>query len=198
MTMLGAKPWVVSRDGTPRRGSWPVLAFAVVLASLAGCAPFRPGLPSEPIEPGTGAAQGPGAAIARTALAQLGVPYRYGGSEPRRGFDCSGLVAYAHAQEGIVVPRTAATQFAAADAVEPSRLRAGDLVFFRTVPRSRAISHVGIYTGQRRFVHAPQTGRDVVESSLDDAYYRERYAGSGRLYDRTPGAGPRLKSSSPK
>lgn len=195
LSMSGARASVASRHGAPRRGPWRVLALGVILFAAAGCAPFQPGLPSEPIEPGTAAAQGPGAAIARNALAQLGVPYRYGGSEPRRGFDCSGLVAYVHAQEGITVPRTAATQFAAADTVELSQLRAGDLVFFRTVPRSRAISHVGIYTGQRRFVHAPQTGRDVVESSLDEAYYRERYAGSGRLYDPSPGAGPRLKSS---
>jgi murein DD-endopeptidase len=186
---------VACRQGAPRCSSWRALALGVVLTSIAGCAPFRPGLPSEPIEPSATAAQGPGAAIARNALAQLGVPYRYGGSEPRRGFDCSGLVAYAHAQEGIAVPRTAATQFAAADSVEQGQLRAGDLVFFRTVPRSRAVTHVGIYTGQRRFVHAPQTGRDVVESSLDEAYYRERYAGSGRFYDPSPGAGPRLKSS---
>jgi murein DD-endopeptidase len=195
MNMSRSKSPVTCRHDATRRGSWRALALCVVLSSIAGCAPFRPGLPSEPIEPGATAAKGPGAAIARNALAQLGVPYRYGGSEPRRGFDCSGLVAYAHGQEGIAVPRTAATQFAAADSVEQGQLRAGDLVFFRTVPRSRAVTHVGIYTGQGRFVHAPQTGRDVVESSLDEAYYRERYAGSGRLYDPSPGAGPRLKSS---
>ena len=195
MNMPRARVSVACSVDAPRRGSWPAVALAVVVLSVAGCAPFRPGLPSQPVEPGATAVQGPGAAIARNALAQLGVPYRYGGSEPRRGFDCSGLVAYAHAQEGIAVPRTAATQFAAAQTVEQSELRSGDLVFFRTVPRNRAITHVGIYTGQRRFVHAPQTGRDVVESSLDEAYYRERYAGSGRLYGPPSGAGPRLKSS---
>lgn len=165
----------------------------VLLAALAsGCAPFRPGLPSEPVvreEPG---AAGAGALLAREARAQIGVPYRWGGDEPRRGFDCSGLVAWVHAQEGIAVPRTAAGQFAAARRVDEDALRPGDLVFFRIDGR-REVSHVGIYTGQRRFVHAPQTGRDVGEASLDDPFYRERYAGAGRFYD--PDArGPRLKS----
>ena len=178
---------------TGRRSASPALALTLVLCAATGCAPFKPGLPSEPFEAAPAAARGPGAAIARNALAQLGVPYRYGGSEPRRGFDCSGLVSYAHAQEGIAVPRTAAAQFAASHRIDDDQLRAGDLVFFRTVPRTREITHVGIYTGQRRFVHAPQTGRDVMETSLDEPYYRDRYAGSGRLYE-APGAGPRLKS----
>jgi Cell wall-associated hydrolases (invasion-associated proteins) len=176
-----------------RHRAWPAFGLALVLCAAAGCAPFKPGLPSEPFEPVPTAARGPGTAIARNALAQLGVPYRYGGSEPRRGFDCSGLVAYTHAQEGIAVPRTAAAQFAASHRIDDDELRAGDLVFFRTVPRTREITHVGIYTGQRRFVHAPQTGRDVMETSLDEPYYRDRYAGSGRLYAPS-GAGPRLKS----
>jgi cell wall-associated NlpC family hydrolase len=171
----------------------------VAFALLAGCAPFRPGLPSDPVarEAIGVAEQGQGGAIARAARAQIGVPYRYGGSDPQRGFDCSGLVAYVHGQEGIPVPRTAAQQFAAASSVDEADLRPGDLVFFRLEPRRRTITHVGIYTGQRRFVHAPQTGRDVSEASLDDPWYRERFAGSGRFYDaeRQDGAGPRLKSS---
>jgi cell wall-associated NlpC family hydrolase len=179
----------LSRGRAPRAA----LALALLLVAATGCAPFKPGLPSDPIPPAPAENRGPGSAIARHALAQLGVPYRYGGSEPRRGFDCSGLVAYTHALEGIDVPRTAAAQFAAARRIDEKELRAGDLVFFRTAPRTREITHVGIYTGQRRFVHAPQTGRDVVEASLDEPYYRERYAGSGRLYES--GGGPRLKAS---
>lgn len=166
----------------------------IVFALLAAaCAPFQPGLPSEPLAREDGPASGPGADIAREARAQIGVPYRWGGNEPARGFDCSGLVAYVHAREGIAVPRTAAAQFAAADKVGERELRIGDLVFFRLGSR-REVSHVGIYTGQRRFVHAPQTGRDVAEASLDDPYYRERFAGAGRFYDERSGRGPRLKS----
>lgn len=172
------------------------LLAALLLALLASaCAPFRPGLPSQPVVAEAGPATGPGAMIAREARAQIGVPYRWGGAEPGRGFDCSGLVTYVHAQEGIAVPRTAAQQFARADRVDERELRPGDLVFFRLESRRRDVSHVGIYTGQRRFVHAPQSGRDVSEASLDEPYYRERYAGAGRFYDAEGGGrGPRLKS----
>jgi cell wall-associated NlpC family hydrolase len=93
------------------------------------------------------------------------------------------------------VPRTSAAQFAAARKVYPDDLRPGDLVFFRLVPGSSEITHVGIYTGQGRFVHAPQTGKRVSEASLEDPYYRERFAGAGRLYPEGPGDGPRLQSS---
>jgi murein DD-endopeptidase len=182
----------VTAKRTPKRGRTPFSAkrgaSPFLLATLllgAGCTPFRPGLPSEPLPPavdGIPGAYGQGAQIAQTARRYLGVPYRYGGADPSRGFDCSGLVAYVHDQEGISVPRTAAAQFSAAQRVNASDLRPGDLVFFRLKPRSRDVTHVGIYTGQRRFVHAPQTGRNVGESRLDDAYYSERYAGSGRFY----------------
>ncbi len=167
----------------------------VLLTTLAGgCAPFQPGLPSAPYATEARAATGPGAVIAREARAQVGVPYRWGGSDPRAGFDCSGLVAYVHARGGIDVPRTAAEQFAAADRIDERDLRPGDLVFFRLEARRRNVSHVGIYTGHGRFVHAPQSGRDVTEASLGDPYYRDRFAGAGRFYDRGAGGGPRLES----
>ena len=168
-----------------------LLALAVL---ATGCAPFRPGLPAEPgaREASSSAQQGIGAVIAQQALAQVGAPYRYGGADPRRGFDCSGLVSYVHALEGVSVPRTAAAQFAAARKVAVADLRAGDLVFYRLVPGSREVTHVGIYTGQGRFVHAPQTGKLVGAASLDEPYYRERFAGAGRLYPVAAGEGPRI------
>lgn len=170
------------------------LALAFVAAA---CTPFRPDLPTDPAAraavPDAQAALG--AVIAQRAIAQVGVPYRYGGADPQRGFDCSGLVSYVHGLEGVSVPRTAAAQFAAARRIDVADLRAGDLVFYRLVPGSRDVTHVGIYTGQGRFVHAPQTGRLVGTASLDDAYYRERFAGAGRLYPATDGEGPRLESS---
>lgn len=186
----------LTRAGTHR--AVPQLVVMLLVVTLAsGCTPFRAGLPSDPAAnaQSSAAQQGAGAAIARQALAQVGAPYRYGGTEPGRGFDCSGLVTYAHALEGIGVPRTSAAQFAAARKVDPDDLRPGDLVFFRLVPGSSEITHVGIYTGQGRFVHAPQTGKRVSEASLEDPYYRERFAGAGRLYPEGPGDGPRLQSS---
>jgi murein DD-endopeptidase len=167
----------------------------LLAVAAGGCAPFHPGLPSEPIAREARDAAGHGDTLAREARAQLGVPYRWGGADPARGFDCSGLVTWVHAREGIGVPRTAAAQFAAADRVAERDLRPGDLVFFRLQSRRGDVSHVGIYTGQRKFVHAPQTGRDVAEASLDDPYYRERYAGAGRFYEDRGGRGPRFGSS---
>lgn len=146
-----------------------LIAFAVVLSA---CAPFQRGTPG-------GTAANPGSAALLAAESRIGAPYRYGGAGPE-AFDCSGLVAYAYRQVGITVPRTAAEQFSAAHPVSRRDLRPGDLVFFRL--SGRTVGHVGIYAGDDRFVHAPQSGGRVGMASLDDEWYRERYAGAGRLY----------------
>jgi cell wall-associated NlpC family hydrolase len=174
--------------GQLRRVRFTSLVCLVLAAT--GCTPFRPGLPSASLPPPGTASSRDGAAVALVAAAQLGAPYRYGGMDPTRGFDCSGLVFYAHAQQGVTVPRTAAEQFAAARRVDPDDLEPGDLVFYRLAPRLRDVTHVGIYVGQGRFVHAPQSGKRVGEARLDDPYWHERFAGAGRLYPAGPGAGP--------
>ncbi len=120
-----------------------------------------------------------GSEIVIRAISLLGAPYRYGGSGPT-AFDCSGLVKYIHEEIGIGVPRTAAEQYRAAEPVRMEEIEPGDLVFFRT--RGKQVSHVGIYAGSGRFVHAPQTGRPVEIRALDDGYYRPRLAGVGRLF----------------
>ncbi|MGC4030062.1 MAG: C40 family peptidase [Steroidobacteraceae bacterium] len=143
---------------------------------LAGCA----AAPRSRPEPGAAAVTvaTPGEQIAARALAQLGKPYRYGGNGPD-AFDCSGLVRYAYSGIGVDTPRTTADQFRAARTVTRGELAAGDLLFFRI---GGAITHVGIYAGDGRFVHAPQTGRAVEIRPIDDSYYRTRLAGIGRLY----------------
>ena len=145
------------------------LLFAVVL--LGGC---------------SGASvrqQGDGEAMRERLLAvamdQLGSPYRYGGRSPREGFDCSGLVQYTHRQAGIDVPRTARDQYKASRPVSRRQLRPGDLVFFRI--DGRRISHVGIYLGDGRFIHAPSSGRKVTTARLDAPYWRRHYSGAGRF-----------------
>jgi cell wall-associated NlpC family hydrolase len=149
------------------------------MSSLAaGCAPFQPETLPSPAGP---AGPDTGARIARDAIAQVGAVYRTGGASPVQGFDCSGLVAYVLGEQGIQVPRTAAQQFAAARPILAGELRPGDLVFFRLVPPSREVTHVGIYTGQGRFVHAPKSGKRVCETPLDDEYFRGRIAGYGRF-----------------
>jgi cell wall-associated NlpC family hydrolase len=149
------------------------LLLAMLLAGLAACTPFRPGLP------GDAASTDPGRAVLQVAQSRIGAPYRYGGAGPD-AFDCSGLVAYAYGQVGTTVPRTAAQQFAAAVPVPRSELRPGDLVFFRLA--SRNVSHVGIYAGDDQFVHAPQSGGNVRMASLDEDHFRRSFAGGGRLH----------------
>ena len=118
--------------------------------------------------------------VIQTAKKMLGVKYRYGGTSPSRGFDCSGLVQYSHRAAGINLPRTTGQQFASARRISRKYLRAGDLVFFKTSP-SRAVSHVGIYLGNYKFIHAPSSGKRVKISSMKAKYWRKRYSGGGRV-----------------
>ena len=146
--------------------------LAGLLFLLAACAPFQREVPA-------GRAADPGLALLQAAESRIGAPYRYGGAGPE-AFDCSGLVAYAYQQVGISVPRTAAQQFAVATPVARRDLRPGDLVFFRL--SGREVGHVGIYAGDDRFVHAPQSGGSVRIGSLEDEWYRQRFVGAGRFY----------------
>ena len=120
-----------------------------------------------------------GELISASAMAQLGRPYRYGGNGPD-AFDCSGLVRFAHAAQGIAVPRTTEEQFKAARPVVRNELAAGDLLFFRF--DGPKVSHVAIYTGNGRFVHAPQSGRPVETRTLQDPAYLTQLVGIGRLH----------------
>ncbi len=115
------------------------------------------------------------------AIGLVGTPYRYGGNTPNGGFDCSGLVDYVFRDvAGIVLPRTA-EEISQIEAPEVSRgqLQSGDIVFFHH--RSRSVSHVGIYVGKGRFVHAPNEGGTVRLDYLDDAYWRDHYSGAKRV-----------------
>jgi cell wall-associated NlpC family hydrolase len=118
--------------------------------------------------------------LALRAIALVGKPYRYGGAD-LKGFDCSGLVYFIHQAVGIEVPRTAADQQRAATSVDRDALQPGDLLFFRTT-RAKHTSHVGVYVGENRFVHAPQSGKLIELRTLDDQYYGKRLVGTGRLY----------------
>ena len=118
--------------------------------------------------------------VVTTAKRMLGVKYRYGGTSPNRGFDCSGLVQYSHRLAGINIPRTTSQQYRAAKRISKRYLKAGDLVFFKTTP-SRGISHVGIYLGNNKFIHAPSSGKRVKISSMNDKYWRKRFRSAGRI-----------------
>jgi cell wall-associated NlpC family hydrolase len=158
--------------------------FACAAAALLvqGCSiePYRPPQPSPAVFPSARQQTSIGNEIAMRAISQLGKPYIWGGAD-LTGFDCSGLVRFIYEQVGIAVPRTAAEQFSAARPIDLNGLKPGDLLFFRTQGQQR-ISHVAIYTGEGRFIHAPKTGRPVEFRMIDDEYYRPRLAGAGRLF----------------
>ena len=112
------------------------------------------------------------------ARKMLGVPYRYGGTDPR-GFDCSGLVQYAFSHAGVKLPRSSRDIFRSGQLIDPKNLQAGDLVFF-AISKNK-ISHVGIYDDRNRFIHAPSSGKGVSYANLDSSYWRERLVGVGRF-----------------
>jgi len=110
------------------------------------------------------------------ALNQVGVPYRYGGSTPS-GFDCSGLVHFSYANAGKFIPRTTSGLWADLAPVETRHMQTGDLLFFSI---SGKMSHVGMYLGDGRFVHAPSSGKVVSIESLESDYYRKALIRAGR------------------
>lgn len=113
-------------------------------------------------------------------LTAIGVDYRYGGQSPTTGFDCSGLVAHVfHEGYGIALPRNTQGQSQVGKSVSVDELRPGDLVFYNT--QNRPFSHVGIYLGDGRFVHAPRTGATVRIDKLDSAYWSRRWNGARRV-----------------
>jgi cell wall-associated NlpC family hydrolase len=159
---------------------WGCACAAVLLMQGCSIEPYRPPQPPPAIASSVPApAPSVGDDIALRAIALLGKPYIWGGAD-LTGFDCSGLVRFIYDQVGIPVPRTAAEQYSAAKRIELTGLKPGDLLFFRT--QGQRISHVAIYTGEGRFVHAPRSGQPVEFRTLDDEYYRLRLAGAGRLF----------------
>jgi cell wall-associated NlpC family hydrolase/exonuclease VII small subunit len=111
--------------------------------------------------------------VVSIALQYLGVPYVWGGASPS-GFDCSGLTMYAYAKVGVYLPHNAAMQYGLGHPVARNQLAPGDLVFFN------GLSHVGMYIGGGRFVHAPHTGDVVKISSLYESWYASTYVGARR------------------
>ena len=148
------------------------ILFLTLVSACSSTAPKTPSASSKQ-------AADPGIAIAALADSQLGAKYKYGGNSPK-GFDCSGLVYYTHSRVGISVPRTAHEQAQRATPVAYKSLRKGDLLFFRIY--GKRITHVGIYAGNNRFIHAPSSGKRVSYASIDDRYWRRRLVKTGRLY----------------
>jgi hypothetical protein len=120
--------------------------------------------------------------IVQRAESYLGIPYQWGGTSPENGFDCSGLTMAVYNLVGLNLPRTSRGQYSAGTPIPKQQLEKGDLVFFETAGRGR-ISHVGIYVGEDRFIHAPGRNKQIRFDSLASGYFRSRYAGA-RTYLR--------------
>jgi cell wall-associated NlpC family hydrolase len=129
-----------------------------------------------------------------TAMNFLGVPYRRGGSSADSGFDCSGFTRYVFENSlGLILPRRADEQARQPGLAQVLReeLKPGDLVFFNTM--RRAFSHVGIYVGDGKFIHAPRSGGEVRIEDMRQAYWSKRFNGARRARAQTPGPDPRSR-----
>ena len=123
--------------------------------------------------------------VAIYALGLIGVDYRYGGETPENGVDCSGLVRYVFQQvTGVTLPRTSKELSRLGSKVASADLAPGDLVFFNT--RRFQFSHVGIYLGDNRFIHAPSTGSEVEIARMSEGYWQKHFDGARRLIGVMP------------
>jgi len=149
------------------------------LAFISGCGSFGPAPPPAPVQPAPALRSERSEALLQALLA-LGVDYKYGGKSPVTGFDCSGLVAHVYREAwGVQLPLNAKGQSEVGMPVSLAELQAGDLVFYDTL--KRPYSHVGIYMGDGKFVHAPKTGAQVRVESVKSAYWVQRFNGARRI-----------------
>jgi cell wall-associated NlpC family hydrolase len=164
-----------------------IVASGCASAARSGPAPF-PGSAPNPAHaalPNAAPERAPverADAVVQSALSLRGTPYRFGGSTPAQGLDCSGLVAYVMAEHAIQMPRSVAEQFGVGAPVTWEQLRRGDLVFFSTI--GAGATHVGIVTDTDRveFVHAPADGASVRVERFDAPYWRTRFVGARRVF----------------
>jgi cell wall-associated NlpC family hydrolase len=141
-----------------------LLALSLVLL-LHGCASTQP--PPD------------ASAAVDYALRLQGTPYRFGGENPENGFDCSGFIQHVYARQGIKLPRTTREMAERLPEIPLEQCEIGDLLFFHGAGKS--FSHVGIYLGEERFIHAPSARSGSVKiSSLKQSYWRKRLAGARR------------------
>ena len=114
------------------------------------------------------------------AMSMIGIRYKYGGNAPESGLDCSGLVRYVFRQvSNTELPRTSEEISRVGEKVDTADLQPGDLVFYNTL--RRGFSHVGIYLGDNKFIHAPRAGAEVRIESMDISYWKKRFNGARRI-----------------
>jgi cell wall-associated NlpC family hydrolase len=158
----------------PPRFRSSMLAFALAVF-LFGCTIEHAAAMPEPPPARPAAKPTLGQQAARIAVTAVGVPYRWGGSSPSTGFDCSGLVSWAYGRLGIALPHSSYALYEKGLPVPATSLKAGDMLFFY------GLGHVGLYVGRGRMVHAPQSGRLVEIVSLGGAGYAGQLVGARRI-----------------
>lgn len=120
--------------------------------------------------------------LALRAMGMVGINYKFGGTTPENGLDCSGLVRHVFKEAwGAILPRTSEEISQLGDKVDPKDLQPGDLVFYNTL--KRGFSHVGIYLGGKKFIHSPSAGGQVRIENMDIAYWKKRFNGARRIND---------------
>lgn len=156
-----------------------LLYSCIFLGALCGCSAAP--RPEFPLDSATVLPHGARSEALLQALLALDTEYRFGGARPEDGLDCSGLVAHVfHQAWGLRLPHNAKAQSERGVPVDVANLEPGDLVFYDTL--NRPFSHVGIYLGEGRFVHAPKAGARVRTERLDKPYWRMRFNGARRLH----------------
>ncbi len=155
------------RSGGPAAAVLYLCLLPILVLSLNGCGLF--GSRSNAL----------GLAAAKTARQCVGTPYRLGGHTPKEGLDCSGLTSYVYGRHGVKLPPSSAKQAKMGRFVKKPYLQPGDLIFFST-GQGRQVSHVGIYIGDGKFIHAPGTGKTVTTATLDSVYFQKVYHSARR------------------
>lgn len=156
--------------------------LCALLMPNAYAAPGNDGDPtSKPADAPHASAPGEGAVgdMILQAVSLMGIAYRFGGTTPVNGFDCSGFIRYIFQSTGLNLPRSAAEQAQVGRPVSRDELKPGDVLFFNT--RGFNYSHNGLYLGNGRFIHAPRTGKNIEITSLNAEYWNKRYNGARRM-----------------
>lgn len=156
--------------------------ISALLLAACGSPLSRSGSSPETITQGSRSVSEKGNEVVFYAMGLIDTGYRFGGKNPEAGLDCSGMVSYIYGRAaGLKVQGSAADIARRARPIERSALRAGDLVFFNT--RNQPFSHVGIYLGEARFIHAPSTNGRVRIDRLSDRYYAQRFEAARTFFD---------------
>lgn len=155
---------------------------SVLLVAACGSPALRSGSSPETIAQGSRPVSEKGNEVVFYAMGLIDTGYRFGGKNPEAGLDCSGMVSYIYGRAaGLKVQGSAADIARNGRAIERTELRPGDLVFFNTLNRS--YSHVGIFIGDARFIHAPSTNGRVRIDRLSDSYYASRFEAARTFFD---------------